>query len=574
MRILLSRIVNQEAFKEVFELLDSQDAAQATEIKSELQEVLNRTQKHYAAKAIESGSIAGPTRMKIWEQRSVLLQEMLNLKAHMKRYTDLLAEFAEKERELRQRAPALVDAFFDKCSSGLDRYFDEKQHILHQDIDSEVTWVTEPKDKITRIVHGTFGVGVKSAGFLESKLKGFDGSWASSSRNAVKEMESKAQSAYANINPESTLTQIWNRYMTNITMDVESIFSSAWQQYDQEWQNMKPYAEVREKEGIFPRTLNSGKSVAPEGVSSPAVRAGQGGTIAATAATFSLAMGWHTLSYSVFHVFPPAMVFSLLAAAWTGKRKEESYRNEIKNQFSRCLHLIRQDYVRIWFEGSDSEGRQAPLRTEVMRDAAARVEISLQAWQRRLFGKLDVGDYVALVHSVENHLALLEAGLTQIDDVLGSLSRERNEYPKIIEAFNGRYPGLDAESLGMLATGEVLLQMHIEQPFYECSPIALPFTKVLERELYRVFREQFGQQGGMPPGKEQKFMLGAFLVKARCGEIKGFWQSDFLDNLSAANLVRCSMAHRDPISFERAMKLRNLVVGQQGLLHEIIVMGQ
>ena len=564
------RIGSGEAFRDVLTAIGRKDSRKGQEIRVELQEVLDRTR-------VGHRSVGGEkplSRARLWERRAALLQEMINMKAHVKRYSECVAMYADKEAELRRMAPEVVDDFFDQCLAGLDQFFNRKELGLHADIDAEVTWTTEPRDKIRLLVRGVAALSGQAAGRLETKIDESDRQPLNKSRSLCRIIEEKAQEVRTNFTSETTLNRIWNRHMANESADISAVLDVAWEKYDTQWGRLESYEGVSHDEGFClssPAALSNAK---PGKAANPAMRVGGAGAFVGAAATVSLAMGWHTLSYAVVHVFPPAMVFSLLAAAWTGKHKEESYRNEIKNQFSRCLHLIRQDYVQIWFEGCDAEGRQAPLRTEVMRDAAGRVEASLRAWQRRLFGQLDVADYIALIHAVETHLTLLETGLTQLDDLLGFLSRERDEYPKIIEDFSRRYHGLDAESLGMLATGEVLLQMHMEQPFYECSPIALPFTKVLERELHRAFGDQFGQQGGIGQGKEQKFMLGAFLVKARCREIKGSWQSDFLENLSVANLVRCSMAHRDPISFERAMKLRDLVVGQRGLLREILIMRQ
>ena len=563
------RIGDGEAFRDVLATIRRKDRFKAQEISAELQEVLDRPR-------VGRRSVGGEkplSRAGLWERRSAVLQEMINVKAHVKRYSECIALFADKEAELRRQAPEVADDFFDQCLAGLDLLFKRKELGLHADIDAEVTWTTEPRDRIRSLVRGVADLSGQAAERLETTIAGFDRQWSDKSRNLLRSIEVKTHEVRSNIDSETTLNQIWNRHMAKESAEITAVLHEAWQKYERQWGDLEAYKGVSRDQGFCLAESAASLNAKPGKAANPAMRVGGAGAFVGAAATVSLAMGWHTLSYAVFHVFPPAMVFSLLAAAWTGKHKEESYRSEIKNQFSRCLHLIRQDYVQIWFEGSDPEGQQAPLRTEVMRDAAARVEASLQAWQRRLFGQLDVGDYIALVQSFETQLALLETGLTQLDDLLGSLSRERDEYPKIIEDFSRRYPGLDEESLGMLATGEVLLQMHIEQPFYECSPIALPFTKVLERELYRVFRDQFGQPGGMVQEKEQKFMLGAFLAKVRCAEIKGAWRSDFLDNLSVANLVRCSMAHRDPISFERAMKLRDLVVGQQGLLREILAMG-
>ena len=238
------------------------------------------------------------------------------------------------------------------------------------------------------------------------------------------------------------------------------------------------------------------------------------------------------------------------------------YRTEIKNQISRCLRLIRQDYVQLWFEGRDVDGRPVPLRTALIKDAKERVGAALVSWQRRLFGKLTVEDYTALIAAIEQHLALIGQGLTQLDEIMNGLSRKTDGFQKFVDDFGRQYPGLDEESLGILATGEVLVQMHTIRPFFECSPIALPFTKVLERELYQIFRENFDQQN-------QKFMLGTFLYKVRNGEIQRKLKEDFLDKVFSVNLVRCSMAHRDLISFERAMQVRALVIGEGELLREI-----
>jgi len=573
-RAIWRKLIEKEAFRESFVSIELKDAEQATEIKGELLEVLDRTQQFYRCEVeAEELSAESTGRMKLWEKRSGILQEMLNLKAHMKRYTDSVAEFVSKETELRQQAPAGINAFFDSCSNGLDQYFDDKQRLLHQNIDSEVTWTTETKDMGTKLLRGTIGVGETTARLLGGKLKGFDVDLVKKGRDAVKEMEVKAHLAYGKINPENTFTQIWTRHMDHEAMDVERILTEAWKHYDRYWEHLPAYANVCNDEGFFPCVSDSVNGLVPEGVTSPAMKSVKNGSSVAGFATVSLAMGWHTLSYAMIHVFPPAMLFSFIAAAMIGITQEHGYKTQVKDQFSRCLRLTRQDYVQLWFEGIDPKKHaQIPLRTAIMVDAGKRVDMAMHSWQLRLFGNLELNDYKDLIGGFELHLSLLEEALELLDEKMTILSQERSEYAQFVKSFRLRYPDLDQESAGMLATGEVLLKIYEELKLSEFSSMALPFTKVIERELYRVFGAQFEFQvkTRQSDGRYDKFMLGTFLKMVDRKEIQRQWSEEFRRNLDSANNVRRSIAHRDPVSYKRAMEVRELTIGlKNNLLDEI-----
>ena len=565
---IMKKINNGEAFIEVFSILDKQDAVHAAEIRIELQEVIDRTSKRIFTneKTTKQSKMS-----RLWEQRSSILQEMLNLNAHLERYTAPIVEYSSKEAELRQCAPSLVDGFCNYLSKALDKYFAEKQRKLDLDIDSEVAWTTEIKDVGATALRKSLDVSVKIANTFEGTLKNLNTNWANKTGDLVKNVSIQAKETRDRMDSKDTLARIWDRHMSNESIEIERKLLESWLDYEMKWTKIDAYMIEGEENISLTSSVNGSR---PKMGASPAMQVGTAGAGIAGGATISLAMGWHTFGYAIFHVFPPALIFSMIAATAIGIGQESAYKNNIKDQFSNCLRLHRQQYVQLWFECVDEKNRdQLPLRTAIMLDAENRIEKSLSLWQQRLFGNLNAAAYKALIMAIKQHVSLLADALELIDKSLEAESHERSEYPILIGTFTKKYPTLDHEAVGMLATGEMLLKMHNEDPFPECSPLAIPFTKVLEHALCKVFGNEFDLQvRQIPQIVDKRFMLGTFLKLLREHKIRGNWDKRFEKNLNSANDVRRDVAHRAPISYEKARLVRDLTIGEQDLIGSIQAM--
>ena len=505
------------------------------------------------------------TRGDIESCRVAVLQEMMNLKACMEEYSSPIAEYSRQEIEMRRAAPELVDKFFNGFAKGLEDVFEKKRQALNKSVDNEVRWWKSGTDTGRQVTRQFLGAGA----LVAEKMSRLTGGRAA---KTLTDASDKAHDVQNKINAEALLSQIWNRHMMDESEVVNYLLSQLLEQYDRAWRLLAPYREVCDDADFGLRDVNAHKNAQPEGVENPAGRVGQAGAAATAAATVSLSLGWHTFSYAMLHVFPPAALVSLVAMAAFGQSREKSYKEQVKDQFSRCLQMHRQDYIRFWFDGTDAnKKRQDSLRTGLLQDSNRRVETALISWRRKLFASADVTVYQEILAAIKQHLAWLKKALEWLENELAVLSRERPGYSRMREKIGLRYPGLDSISADMLATGESLLQMHAEHSFPECSPMALPFSKVLERELHRVFGGQYArcQQN---PEKKNEFLLGPFIGYIADGKIRGHWSAAFIENLRAANQVRRSLAHRTPVDFAKAKKIRELVIGEQNLLAEIRAM--
>lgn len=533
----------------------------ANEILTDLQILLESNRLRMNNKIQLAGSVGKLTRGDIESCRADVLQEMLNLKAGLKNFSDPLSEYSRQEIELRCLAPELVDAFFNNFSHELDEIFEAKRLALHKDVDAEVTWTTDIEDSVRKISHNLLGWTATIADKMGSALS-------EESARELAKSGAEARAAQSKINKEALLIQIWNRHMADENEQINRLLARLFLEHDQAWKALLANAEVSNENDWQFGMISTGK-VQPEGIESSATRVGQAGTAVTAAATVSLAMGWHTFSYAMLHVFPPAALLSIAATALIGIRQEKEYRQQVKDQFSRCLQLHRQTYIQVWFEGNEINGYlQEPLRTGMMQDSNRRVEVALLSWRRRLFGQLTPKIFESVIAASEQHLTYLDNLLDLLDEKLTETSREHPEYSFLRGKLGHRYPTLDAVSIDMLATGELLLMMHQEQPFPECSPVALPFVKVLERQLSESFKTQYSRCNWK--GKKQgEFLLGAFIGFVEDGQIRDRWPANFIARLQEVNRVRRSIAHRTPVEFEKAARVRELVSGTPDLLGDI-----
>ena len=562
-RKYLQKVVSRESFIRLNELLERK---KDLETLSDLREVLEPTRKKLIDAILPGGLGQRMARREIERCRAVVMEEMLNLKSCMKRYADPLDGYQQKEIMLRREAPRLIMDFFNAFVRGLDSIYEAKRQDLYRSVEQEICWATDFKD-FGRIVGKRL---LNTGAVVAEKASQFSGD--GKAGGLFSSAGVKARKEQQQINDERILGQIWQRHMKDETQRINDLLTKLLKQHDEKWMELAFEAKEDDAEKTCLEGNWTSRSGLPRGAESPAIGVVQSGTFVTAAATVSLALGWHTFSYALINVFPPAALISLIAAATIGKLRETQYQEQVKDQCSRYLQLQRQEYVRLWVEGNDAEGnQQASLLKALSVDSDKRVEAALQIFRRQAFGESDPEIYRELLEASEQHLKALDETLLKLDEELLSLARQQPEYDRLRQNIIGRWPDMDVISIDFLATGEALQQRNEESCFPDCSSIALPYSKVLERELYRVFGSQYKRL--CPSDKKKNVLLmGKLIGLMEEGKVVGTWSYDFVQRLNQANRVRRALAHRNPVSLDQARKLRELVVGEISLLEELMRM--
>ena len=213
---------------------------------------------------------------------------------------------------------------------------------------------------------------------------------------------------------EQTIDRYLNR--EEIQADIEKILESAEGRFIASWkrvidQNAPSSAELRAFSSLAP---DRGSAVTEFQISA-ADGTFMMGMSSALAATLGLAAGWHTITWALLNVFPPAAAFAVLAtvivAVFTRDKAEQQRISAVRQAV--------QDYYRTFLTYMNTEELEnlegKTTRAAMLEQSAAIIQSTLEHWTRAVIGQLSVEDYLRLADALDSHRQLIDECLDDLE---------------------------------------------------------------------------------------------------------------------------------------------------------------
>lgn len=297
-----------------------------------------------------------------------------------------------RENELWKHAFLCTEQFFVDVQQALDVYFAEKLRLMEQEIREDATWYSGIRDtaKKTGELVNLGKVGWNRLRSLVSDEV--------SDNDAVLDTRGVVEKAL-----DAHLTQ------AQVVADVEKILDRATERFKASWakiidQNAPTAADLRAFAGT-----DSGRGALDVsftlGAAESTLLVGLGGAVAATV---GLAAGWHTITYALLNVFPPAAVFAVVAtvavAVFTkGKAQEQriaTIRKAVENYYRTMLTAINTEPV-------EALGNKT-MRTAMLEQSKQIVQTTMEHWTKAVLGSLSLEDNARIAAATEVHRQLID----------------------------------------------------------------------------------------------------------------------------------------------------------------------
>lgn len=128
----------------------------------------------------------------------------------------------------------------------------------------------------------------------------------------------------------------------------------------------------------------------------------------AVVGTIGLAAGWHTLTYSLLHVFPPLAIFSALAAVGMAVFTKEKAKENRRAQIIKAVNNYHQYFLLQIDTAHLQELNGKTLREALLEQSQIIVQETLRKWEEMISGNLKAEHYRWLIASTIEHIKLVE----------------------------------------------------------------------------------------------------------------------------------------------------------------------
>ncbi len=240
-----------------------------------------------------------------------LFRQATELQTYIKPYQRLSETMAQREKALWTHAFHCTEKFFENVTKALDVYFGKKLEAMEKEINEDASWYSGIRDTAK-----------KGGDLLNLGKRGV-----AKLANLVKE---GAMTEDQLLDSRSVVERALNEHLDQeqVAKDIERVLAAATETFSEAWRkvietqtpdvrDLRAFAGVGTQRSVFNVEFALG---AAEGT----LLIGVGGAIAGS---IGLAAGWHTITYALLNVFPPAAAFAVFAtvlvAAFTKDRAKQ-----------------------------------------------------------------------------------------------------------------------------------------------------------------------------------------------------------------------------------------------------------
>lgn len=384
----IARITSLEAFKSVLQEIRIADNAIADNVENTLGQSLE------ASQAIISKANASDDSL-----RYGLYRQAAELQAYVRPYQRLTETIAQREKALWGHAFGCTEKFFEDVTTALSVYFARKLKAIEKEIHKDAHWYSGIRD--TAIKSGEIlNLGKKGVAKIANLFK--DGTMA----------EDEV------LDSRSVVEKVLNKHLNQkrVAKDIERILAAATENFQNAWQkvietqtpdlrDLQSFAGLGTQRPAFNFGLEFG---AAEGT----LLIGVGGAVAST---IGLAAGFHTITYALLNVFPPAAAFAVVATVVVAvffkdhaqQKRLETVRKAVDQYFRSFVTLVNTERI--------EELHNKTLREALHEQSSRVIESTVNQWNRAICGNVPLDLYRKLAAAADEHLLLINDSLAILD---------------------------------------------------------------------------------------------------------------------------------------------------------------
>ncbi|WP_423799915.1 hypothetical protein [Neobacillus sp. SAB-20_R2A] len=329
-----------------------------------------------------------------------LIKEQLHIQAQSSQYLNITDEMTMKKNNLLEFMPQIYNQFMNEVEQEMTRFFQEKKRKMYAEINQDGSWYSGLRDT-TKKSGQLYNFAIDKINLVSKEIQG-----------------KKVIADQHLVDTKSIVEKVLEKHLSNqtVTNQVTQIFEAAAKRYKDAWmQRIADNVPDMKRISAFSLTQTTKANLKINFQYGDAETVLAMGIGSAVFGTVGLAMGWHTLTYALFNVFPPIALFAALATVLVGvltkDKAVEKRKQDINEAVTRYHHFfLQQLYV---LKLSELENKSISEYIELK--GRAIVEETVKEWERKYFRKLRIEHFRKLNQAFVRHLMYVNEAVEELE---------------------------------------------------------------------------------------------------------------------------------------------------------------
>ncbi|WP_462409374.1 hypothetical protein [Neobacillus sp. Marseille-QA0830] len=330
----------------------------------------------------------------------VLMKEQISMQAQSSQYLTITDEISLKKNKLLEFLPEVYHRFMNEIEQNVLQFLQQKKAEMFKEIEQDGTWYSGLRDttkKSGQLVNGA----INGINLLSKEIQG---------KKVIDE-------TYL-IDTKTIVEMVLEKHLSNqkVTDRVTGIFENAIQRYKDAWiRKIAVNSPDIKRLSAFSLTQSAKENLTIDFHYGEAEKVLAMGISSAVFGTVGLAMGWHTLTYAMFNVFPPIAIFAAIATVLVGvltkDKAIEKRKQDIQEVVTRYYHFFLQQLYVLPL----AELKNKSISEYIENKGYEIVEQTVKEWEENCFGKLKVEDFRRLNNAFMKHLMYVNEAIEQLE---------------------------------------------------------------------------------------------------------------------------------------------------------------
>jgi hypothetical protein len=381
-------ILEFEAFQSIFYSIKKVDPKMGANIEQSLMAAVK-----------ESHNLLRSSRTK--EQLEIaLIKEQIFIQAQSSQYLNITDEITLKKNSLLEFMPKVYHGFMDEVEQEMLKFFNNKKETMFREIDRDGSWYSGLRD-----------TGRKSGQLVNFAIQGVN--------RVTKEFNGKEVFSGDHLLDTKTIVEtVLENHLSHqqVTEQVTRIFEQAIHSYKEAWmKHIVVNLPDLKRLSAFTLTQNAKENVKIEFQYGEAEKVLAMGLTSAVFGTVGLAMGWHTLTYAMFNVFPPIAIFAAIATVVVGVLTKDKSIEKRKKDVQEAVTRYYQFFLQQLYVLPLKELENKSISEYIESKSQAIVDETVREWEKRYFGKLSIEHFRQLNQAFIKHLVYVNEAIEELE---------------------------------------------------------------------------------------------------------------------------------------------------------------
>jgi hypothetical protein len=329
-----------------------------------------------------------------------LIKEQLHIQAQSSQYLNITDEMTMKKNNLLEFIPKVYHRFMNEVEQEMIRFIQQKKREMHHEIDKDGAWYSGIRDT-TKKSGELYNFAINKINVLSKDVQG---------KGVISDQRL--------VDTKTIVEKVLEKHLSTqmVSNQVSEIFETAIEEYKKAWMHqIEDNVPDMKRISASSLTQTSKANLRINVQYGDAEKVFAMGIGSAVFGTVGLAMGWHTLTYAIFNVFPPIAIFAALTTVLVGVLTKDKAVEKRKEDINEAVNRYHHFFLQQLYVLKLPELENKSVSEYIEHKSQTIVEETVKEWERKYLGNLKMDHFRQLNQAFIRHLMYVQEAMEELD---------------------------------------------------------------------------------------------------------------------------------------------------------------